>query len=295
MARLRKTRGKSPAKCNAAPPDPPRHSLPWMPNFLALALESGDVDSAIDKAGISRGTYLRGRLKDPAFDEDCGEVDLIERLAARSAVQSAAARGEVKALRLLKDGFGDVGRAVSAEAEALPHMLRIILADYRAGRVSAFVLAAIEAAYALAREIEVRGKGPTLISSSSRFSAADVASLWDRRSYGCPDCGSIAYRDADAVGATLNAWQDADDSRWSSDNGWRCPRCGARRGLPWSPASKPAGRFGGRADPNRLAILPPAEGHDDSVYRALIEAKERALNGGRTLRELSPYHRKGGR
>jgi hypothetical protein len=167
-------------------------------------------------------------LTDPAFDEDCSEVDSIELLAGRARLQTAAARGDLQAQKLLSKRDVSLRQAVENELDPLPGWLRMLVANVRQGRISPFVAAAVQSALWLAQRLERQEMG------RRSFTEADGKGWGHHGRYQCPQCGAVAYREW-----RLDAPLPTPLVGYSADNGWRCSRCGAASGLPWEPAEIP--------------------------------------------------------
>lgn len=83
----------------------PAFEAPWMGPFVAEALRTADVPSALGKLKIGWGDYTRSRRTSPAFAAACQEVDLVVKLALWTILESKAATGDARSIKLLAGGL----------------------------------------------------------------------------------------------------------------------------------------------------------------------------------------------
>jgi hypothetical protein len=76
--------------------------------FLADAISTADLPSAMTRARIGWGDYIRGRRDDPAFELACQEIDLVVRHALMIQLESRAAQGDYRAAKLLAGGLKEI-------------------------------------------------------------------------------------------------------------------------------------------------------------------------------------------
>ncbi len=261
-----------------------------MAGFLDVALSTASIERACASAGVEIGDYLRARRTDLVFAAECVELDIVLKLATSAMVQARAAAGDWRAAKMVAAGQLDLRAAMVAEQDRLPYWLNKLCRQVRSGLADPFILAALESAYDLAERIQSQGKAPVGWKPgeqwrTKRFTADDVASIFDRKKYHCESCGSIAYRGLLQWPRSDHSdldWHRDDDGRWTADNGWRCPKCGARSGLPWTPASKPpdpASVRPPRREPSDPIPHPDAQNHDPKAYLSELAAIIRR-NGG---------------
>ena len=123
MATPRQKRSHRPSECKATVPsnplDPPDSEAwggferPWMRAFVADALATADVPGALGRAGVGWGDYVRSRREHPAFLVACQEIDLVIRHALWTRLESLAAAGDSKSIKLLNGGLSEIRRTLT--------------------------------------------------------------------------------------------------------------------------------------------------------------------------------------
>jgi len=250
MGKPRKSPGPASSKCKVKTPTtpdptpeietagPPRFSSAWMDKWLAIALATADIERACDETGVGIGLYLRARTTDPAFAMACLELDSILDLAAVASARGQAARGNLKAAKLVRDGLHSMATELHG-GRKLPVWLAQLSEAVLSGTADPFIFEATHLAFQLAEALQRQGKPPDDWKPgepwiTQRFTASDVHAP-DGHRYQCPACGAIEYR----LIRLDYAGEYPAEPGWSSDAGWRCERCGARSGLPFQPAELP--------------------------------------------------------
>ena len=121
------SRKKHAPECKAEPPGTVAESggfeRTWHAGFVADALRSADVPGALVRAKVGWGDYFRSRREHPAFAVACVEIDTVVKQALWVRLESQAAAGDARSVRLLNGGLAEF-RAALAELIGQPAQKR---------------------------------------------------------------------------------------------------------------------------------------------------------------------------
>ena len=87
---------------------------PWHQPFLDDAMRTADIPAALLRADIGWGDYLRSRREHLVFMVACVELDLVVRHALLIRLESLAAAGDPKSIKLLNGGLAEIRRTLTA-------------------------------------------------------------------------------------------------------------------------------------------------------------------------------------
>ena len=122
MARSPEKTSYRPEKCKPPATDSPTDSevmafggfeRPWHEPFLDDAMRTADIPAALSRADVGWGDYLRSRREHLVFMVACVELDLVVRHALLIRLESMAAAGDPKSIKLLNGGLAEIRRTLA--------------------------------------------------------------------------------------------------------------------------------------------------------------------------------------